>query len=318
MQATSHDVRMTPSVDRSPCVTVVVPLSGAHRLQWLTDAIDSVPLQSPAIEALHIVHSGGAWTWAPELRERLERHPKVRIFEFAAKVAVDRSLNRCMDTVHSRWGLLLPDDDALVPHALEQALHQNPDLLDGDAGLIAFGWYYRLGNRYRAEHVQSRGVAEFVRYTPKLCTTLVNVAHFQSLGGFEAAYGSYCDTVAYARLVHRFGAWTCRTPVGVYRLHEGQISVSRHAEAYLPVMDPTIEALSAMASTAAERQQTARRIARHAHDVTSNRPHGLGLMAFWLRSVGQPAVRPRLDAPARWSIASPGPGPASLHRASTA
>lgn len=303
--APSPSSRSASSRQRPARVTIVIPLSGPHRLEWLEQAIGSVPLDASTIEALHIVHSGGDWTWAPELRQRLEQHAKVRIYEFADKLAVDQSLNRCMGTVSTRWGLLLPDDDALLPEAFSRALTEIAGLLHGDGGLIAFGWYYRLGDRYRAEHVRSHRVSDFVRCTPKICTTLVNVAHFLSIGGFEARYGSYCDTVAYARLVHRFGAWTSRMPVGIYRLHGGQISVSQHAEVYLPALQPTIEALSALAPTDAERQRVASRVSRHAHDVRSTQPHGLSLIAYWLRSHARPADRSPPSKPTPWRLALP-------------
>jgi hypothetical protein len=285
------------SAERSPGITVTVPLSGPHRLEWMTQAVDSVPLDLPQIEAMHIVHPGGPWTWAPALRERLERHPKVRIIEFPDRLEVCGSLNRVTATAKTRWALLLPDDDGLNRSVVPAALEAAREALDSHVGLISFGWCYLMNGRYKADHVQRRRVADLVRYLPKCSATFVNVAHFQSINGFEPRYGSYSDLVTYAKLVHAFGAWTSDVPLGIYRMHEGQLSVEHHQKAYLPSVGPAIEALQALTPDPAERDEIAARLHAHASNVHSTAPHGWRRLGYWLRSAAKPpsdAGQPRL------------------------
>lgn len=290
------------SAERSPGITVAVPLSGPHRLEWMTQAIDSVPLELPQIEALHIVHPGGPWSWAPALRERLERHPKVRVFEYPDRLEVCGSLNRVIATARTRWALLLPDDDALNPAVLPAALEAAGPALQGHGGLIAFGWCYLMGGRYKTDHVRDRSVGGLIRYLPKCSATLVNVAHFQALNGFEPVYGSYSDLVTFARLVHRYGAWTSETPAGVYRMHEGQLSVAHHAEAYLPSVEATIAALREIAADDDERRRIGDSLRAHAMNSHSTAPHGLRRLAYRLRSAARPpsSAGPCTVVPWQW------------------
>lgn len=282
--AVSPEQARSDSERLEPRVTVIVPLSGPHRLEWARQAVASVPLGSPHVAALNIVRSGGPLDWAPEWRQELERHPKVRVIEFPDRLPVGSSLNRCTYTAATRWALLLPDDDAVIPAALEASLERDRKVLEGHEGMIAYGWYYLMGGRYRADHVASRRVSDALRYTPKCCSTLVNVGHFRAIGGFDARYGGYADTVAYVQLAHRFGAWFDSRPVGVYRMHEGQFSVEKHAEGYLPSMEPTARALSALARTESERQRVHQRVREHASDTHSTVPRGLSRIAYRLRS----------------------------------
>jgi hypothetical protein len=49
----------------------------------------------------------------------------------------------------------------------------------------------------------------------------------------------------------------------------------------------------------------ASRVTRHATDVHSTQPHGLSLIAYWLRSDAQPEHRPVSDPPTPWRLALP-------------
>jgi hypothetical protein len=234
-------------------LTVAVLLSGPHRLEMLTKAIDSVPIDSPSVSELIIRHQGGPWNWGGALRERLEAHPKVRILEFPDYVDFADSFNRTLDAMQTPWGLILPDDDYLLRPAAKAAFETaaaHPGI--DELGLIAFGWYYLQDGRYRAEYVARRDAAAAVRYTPKFCTTMMNLKRVRELGGFPGDVGGYCDTALYARLIFEFGALYTREPAGVYRLHEGQVSTKMRT-VYAPYVDTMRELLSKYAKTPEER-----------------------------------------------------------------
>lgn len=287
----------TDAMPAGNMLTIVVLLSGAHRLEWLAQALDSIPIESSPISAVHIMHQGGAWNWAPDLRRRYESHPKVRVFEFDQRLGFVGSFNRCMNTVESKWALLLPDDDYLMPQAFEQMLDLSAAALASDAGFVSFGWYYSRRNSYLPDHMRRYDAAHLQRYAPKFCTTLIQVAHFRNVGGFDERFGGFCDTVLFARLANEFNAWRSPTPVGVYRLHEQQGS-SNAGTVYEPYLEATLQALRRYSRDDNELQRLASKI----RIFMAGNPSALGRAFDWLnvglrgRDVPEPAV-PRRPMP---------------------
>lgn len=260
-------------------LTIVVLLSGPHRLQWLTEAIASIPLSSEQISAVHVMHQDGRWDWAPRLRASLEQQPKVRIIEFDQRFDYVDNFNRCVNLVQSRWALLLPDDDSLMVDGFAQMLPLSIEAMASDAGFIAYGWYYLKANRYVPDYVRRYDVAYMQRYTPKFCTTMINVDDFRQVGGFKAAYGGFCDTVLFAELAHAHNAWTSPTPAGIYRLHDEQ-ATAQASTIYAPYFDVTVDALCRFAERDEDRPQLQQRM----RSFVEGSPGRFGRAVDWLSS----------------------------------
>jgi hypothetical protein len=272
----------------------------------LQEAIESVPMDHPAVRALHIVHSGGAWDWADALRRRLESQPKARVFEFGERLDFCASMNRVMSTARTKWALLLPDDDAILKNNLRAALDAAGDALSSDAGLVAFGWCYLIDGRYRAASIRSRSLAELYRYTPKFSSTLIHVAHFEAMGGFDSRFGGYSDTVAFARLVHAHGGWMSDVPAGVYRMHEGQVSAASRVQMYASYLQPSVEALQALCYEARQREAIAHNLRVHASSPHFISPAGWRRQLFALRSRTRPPTSTKAVRLERWAFAAQG------------
>jgi hypothetical protein len=282
-------------------LTVVAMLSGVHRVEWLRQALESIPLDCPGIERVNIAHQGGRWDWADALRARYEAHPKVRVLEYPSRIDVGASFSRHLDSVTTPWALLLPDDDFLIGDAFDRAVRQLPPRID-DCGLIAFGWYYY--EQERARYVRGalrwNGLRSVPHQIPKMCATLINVARARELGGFSPAVGGYCDTVLFTQLAQRFGIRISSAPVAGYRLHGGQVSAGR-AAAYGPYLKPTLDALGQLPESAAELPAIERRLRQFA----SGEEQPLHWLKHWvsteLRGTPQPEPVGELPEPTLWT-----------------
>lgn len=268
----------------APGLTIVVLLSGPQRKAWLEEALDSVPLDSPHLSAMHIVHQDGAWDWHPALRAHYESDPKVSVFEFAQRLDIVASLNRAMGTVRSQWALILPDDDQLIIDPFRAALEQL-DAIDDDCGMLSFGWYEHVRGRYLHGWIRSIEIPDGLR-VPPLCTTMYNVARWREIGGFDPRTAAFCDLVMTARLRAQFGARFSEVPVGISRTHPGQEG-SKQSN-YVPFIDGTCQILSPLLpeGRTVEELRTAVRNLVHGHTpiIRRLRRH----VAFLLRARRQP------------------------------
>ncbi|HKU41661.1 MAG TPA: hypothetical protein VJR89_26065 [Polyangiales bacterium] len=283
-------------------LTVVVMLSGPHRLGMLETALTSIPIESPAISRVHIMHAGGRWDWGGELRARFEAHPKVRIFEFPNKVDFAPSYNRQLDTVETTWALMLPDDDYLLRDEAARAFEAlAQDKLDDRYGFVAFGWYYLRDGRFLGSHVKRRNLTGVLNYLPKLVTTVLNAKRVRELGGFAGNVGGFNDTVLFGRLAYEFDALLSRTRIGVYRLHSGQES-ARVRTVYGPYADTLRETIGPYARSASELEEFERRLEAYANPRPRPAADLLQEISFQLRSHTQPGDAPwqaLVRAPAR-------------------
>lgn len=270
-------------------VTVVVPLSGPHRLHWLREAIDSVPLDSPNLRALHVIHQGGPWDWGGELRERLAATPKVRLFEFDQRVDFASSFNRALYTTDSRWAMLLPDDDLLIRDRFARGIGAiDPDL---DVGYLAFGWYELNRGRFVYDNAQGIEPARLLR-GPPFCSTLFNVPKLREAGGFASCTGGFCDIDLYARLRHRYGVRISDAPVGILRIHRQQGGRNPMLN-YEPFIDATHDRLSAFLDGPRERSRLRRRLEAEVYRRSGLANRARRFLAYLMR--GRPAPRPTLD-----------------------
>jgi hypothetical protein len=285
-------------------LTVAVLLSGPHRLEMLDTALSSIPIDSPTVSAVHIMHQNGKWDWGGALRERMEAHPKVRIIEFPSKVDFASSFNRTLDTVQSPWGLILPDDDYLLASSAEsafKAVAADPNSLE--YGFAAFGWYYLKDERFLASYLKRRGGLHATLYfAPKFCTTMLNMKRVRELGGFNGTVGGFCDTVLFGQLSYEFNALVAATPIGIYRMHEGQES-QRMQKVYAPYVDQLSKLLGGYARDAKERKTFERELFEFANG--EGRIGGaqavIADLTFRLRSRAQPVNAPSRVDLLRWS-----------------
>lgn len=261
----------------SGMLSIAVLLSGPHRLPWLTQALDSIPMGSSAIDSVLIVHQGGAWDWAPELRQRFESHPKVKVVEFGKRLDFVASFNRAMAAIESDWAMLLPDDDYLMPDAFSRMLELSHDALVSQLGFIAYGWYYARRDSYIHDYLRRYDPSHFQRYAPKFCATLINTRRFRELGGFDARFGGFCDTVLFARLATEFNAYRSSSAVAIYRLHEQQGS-NNVGVVYEPYVATTLAALGEYA----RKPQDMTRLACRIQDFMSGKSSALGRAYDWL------------------------------------
>jgi hypothetical protein len=269
-------------------LTVVVMLSGAHRFDMLETALASIPIESPHVTQVILRHQGGPWDWGRQLRERMESHPKVRVIEFPDKVDFAASYNRTLDRVETPWVLMLPDDDYLLRGAAAasfDALAAHPD--PQGYGFAAFGWYYLKDGRYLASYVKRRGLNAALHYTPKLCTSLLNVQRVRDIGGFDGSVGGFDDTVLFGKLAYEFDALVGETPIGVYRMHDGQES-ARMQSVYAPYVKALMATMGGYAGSSRELAQ----FENHLVDYVQGRGHPamtlLQELTFRLRSHSHP------------------------------
>ena len=282
-------------------LTVVALLSGPHRLEMLDAALSSIPIDSQHVSAVHITHPAGPWDWGGELRERFEAHPKVRIIEFPGRVDFAASFTRTLDTVQTPWGLMLPDDDLLLPSNLTatlQATAARPDATD--YGFVAGGWYYLKDGRYLASYVKRRGLWAALHYAPKFCTTLLNMQRVREVGGFDGSVGGFCDTALFARLSFEYDALITRTPIGIYREHAGQES-ARLERAYGPFVQPLVALLGRYARTPAEREEFEQALAAYVKGRARPLATFVQKLLFPMRSQAEPKDAQALVQMHNWS-----------------
>ncbi len=269
-------------------LTVAVLLSGPHRLGMLETALSSIPIESPSVSQVLIRHQGGPWNWGGELRERITAHPKVRVIEFPDRVDFAPSFNRTLDAIETPWAMILPDDDYLVRPAAKagfEAVAAYPR--SADCGFVAFGWYYLRYERYLASYVKRRDLAAMIHYTPKFCSTLLNLRRVRELGGFASNVGGLLDTTLLGRLAYEYDALIAPTPVGVYRLHAGQESAQGLPSAHA---DALREWLGRYARSPEEREGFERRLAA-AVSPSSGKAHELfAWLTFVARCRREPLV----------------------------
>ena len=282
-------------------LTVVVMLSGPHRFDMLKTAIDSIPMDSPFVSQVHLRNQGGPWDWGGELRARMEQHPKVRVIEFPDRVDFAKSYNRTLDKVETPWALLLPDDDFLLSAsaaAAFDAISAQPGATD--VGFVAFGWYYLKDGRYLASYVKRRGLNAALHYAPKLCSTLLNVQRVRELGGFDGTVGGFNDTALFARLAYEYDALIGSTPIGVYRMHDGQES-ARMQKVYAPYVDALMASLGRYARTPRERKAFRDRLADYVQGMDRPAMTLLQDITFRFRSHARPVdARTQVDI-RKWS-----------------
>lgn len=222
-------------------LTIVVILSGPQRLQMLEQTLGSIPLESARIAELHIVTRGAPWDWAPALRARFESHAKVRIFEEADDLPWPAlSSNRAFRRVTTPWLMQLHDDDWLLPRRFDAALSAMDDPRAADAGFIAFGWYRAQRGRFEPESADLATPAGMFVWLPKYCATLFNTARLREIGYIDNRFLGFNDVGVFLTLRYRFGALATDVPVGVFRIHGGQISGSR-LSFYLPGIGHSID-----------------------------------------------------------------------------
>jgi hypothetical protein len=281
-------------------LTVVVMLSGPHRLGMLETALASIPFDSPQISKVHIRHQGGPWDWGGALRTRLEAHPKVEIIEFPDKVDFAQSYNRTLDKVETPWALMLPDDDHLLLASAAKAFQAVANCANTDYGFIAFGWYYLKDGRYLASYVKRRGLNGALLYTPKLCSTLLNLRRVRQLGGFDGSVGGFDDTALFGRLAYEFDALIATPPIGVYRMHDGQESARLEAT-YAPYVDALVASLGQYASSPRERKAFEQDLADYVQGRGRPAVSLLQDLSFRLRSSSHPVDARREFGMRRWS-----------------
>lgn len=285
-------------------LSIVVTISGPHRYDMLKTAIASIPIDCSLVTEVILQHQGGPWDWAAQLRQRVEGHPKVRILEFSDKVEQATNLNRALKHVATPWVLMLPDDDFLLTHATVAGLNALASCADSvELGLFAFGWYYARFGRYVSSHVKGGGLLGALYYTPKMCSTFVNMKKFRELGGFDERLGGFIDTALFGQLCFQYDAMICPTPIGVYRIHNGQLSAN--SKIYAPFAGRLLKALCAFAVDARECSMFERHLTTYVSDAGRALTAPLRQGTFLLKSCANFAD-PQLIGPLRrWSCAAP-------------
>lgn len=287
-------------------LTIVVILSGPQRLQMLEQTLDSIPLETSRIAELHLVTRGQPWDWAPALRARYETHPKVRVFEEADDLPWPAlSSNRAFARVRTPFLMQLHDDDWLLPQRFALALEALDDPRAADVGFVAFGWYLNQRGRYQPEHADLATPARMLVYLPKYCATLFNTQRLREIGYLDNRFRGFADVGVFLDLRYRFGALCAEVPVGVFRIHGGQISAGRFS-VYLPGLGYTIDRALAYAGSPAE----AERFVDAIHAFTFMRfplSVRVGKRLEWQRSPREPRTDPVRPQLTYWAPASDDP-----------
>lgn len=287
-------------------LTVVVCLSGPHRLDMLTQAMDSLPLDAPELGAVQVLHRhGGRWDWAPELRARYEGHPKVTIIEEPFSLpSFEQNATRALPRVQTDWVHYLHDDDYAVTENFRLALAALPRLGTPRRAFAAFGWYAATRGWFLPQRLAGPSLLDITRRTPKFCSTFLNTALLRQEGGLPTL-GGFSDTEVFARLAARHGAWRCDTPIGVYRWHTGQDSFAGEGvrQSYYDTLQASIKAVSDLAQSEAERRQVDAIFTRMAHRQRLLRERIANRVEMMLQRVPEPrsvrALAPLVDMPPR-------------------
>ncbi len=282
-------------------LTIIVMLSGPHRLGWLQEALDSIPWDAPELSRVQVMHQGGAWDWAPAIRARIEAHPKGRVFEYPQRLDYTPNYNRYVETVQTDWFLLLPDDDSLLSAACAAALPALRDPAAAGKGFAAFGWYYLERGRYLADHVKKFSPPWTQRYAPKFCSTFISTQRFREIGGFDARCGGFIDAVLFARLAFEFGALMSPTPMGIYRLHDDQLS-SQRGELYGSYIEATIATIGAYARDDDERRLLERNLRAFVDDSPGLVVRLGRRVLAGLRGLAGPRDGSHVAAPIAWTL----------------
>jgi hypothetical protein len=282
-------------------LTIAVMISGPHRYDMLRAAVGSIPMNCSGLSQVILSHQGGVWDWGGPLKEEMRRQPKVRILEFPEKVDLSASFNRTLDHVDTPWVLMLPDDDFLLRRTMVAGLDALATYSGSrDLGLIAFGWYYLKRGRYLASHVKRGGLLATFYYTPKMCSTFLNMRRLRELGGFDERFGGFCDTALFGRLCFDYDALICETPLGVYRMHDGQVS-ARPDIVYGPHVKDLITLFRGFASNAQECERFEKYLMAHINRTDRHLITLLQNLIFSLRSYPQAVDLQALGHLRKWS-----------------
>jgi len=163
--------------------------------------------------------------------------------------------------------------------------------------MVAFGWYLFREHRYLATSWKPSGLKSLVSHTPKFCSTMLNMQRFHEVGGFPSM-GGFCDTALYGRLAYEYDALYTDSPVGVYRMHDGQES-ARMRTVYAPFVEALSSSLSRYARNPFERLAFRRKLASFTHPHTGSQL--IEDLSFWLRARHCPIDQNWQFAMRKWS-----------------
>ena len=93
-------------------------------------------------------------------------------------------------------------------------------------------------------------------------TILIGIVGDISKGGFDARFGGFNDTALFGRLCFDYDALICKTPIGVYRIHDGQLS-ARPDIMYGPHVKDLITLFRGFARDAKERERFEKHLMGH-------------------------------------------------------
>jgi hypothetical protein len=173
----------------------------------------------------------------------------------------------------------------------------------GDCGYVALDWYFLIRGRYLPTRRLTPGLSATVRNTPKFVTTMLNLKHTRSIGGFRNL-GGFIDTMLFARLAYEFDALLIDARAGVYRLHDGQES-TRLAQVYGPHLETVSQGLGKFARTQRERDEFEHTIRSYVYPPSSSKLNDLRAWAHArsqdLRTIKAPPREVGKLAMRRWS-----------------
>jgi hypothetical protein len=150
--------------------------------------------------------------------------------------------------------------------------------------------------------MKHRGLHAALHYAPKFATTMLNMKRFRAVGGFDGTVGGFCDTALFGRLAFEYDALIGATPIGIYRLHDGQES-ARLRKVYAPYVETLNALLGRYARDERERVDFERELFEYAHGT--GRIGGVRAVVqdllFPIRSRKQPTDAMQRVGLQRWS-----------------
>jgi glycosyltransferase involved in cell wall biosynthesis len=195
---------MTPTYPTPP-VSVCIPVYNGER--FIRACIESVLVQSMGDLELVVVDNASTDGTASVIASIND--PRIRYIRNDTNIGSLGNFNKCIEEARGEYFVLLPHDDLLRPRCLElwlNAFEQHPRVGFAYAAfevIDAAGRTMHTVTHHVTDQLFSsrEAIAHIVDHFQPIQMAMAPTSVLRKLGGFDAAFGSFCDIHLWVRVV---------------------------------------------------------------------------------------------------------------------